>query len=945
MKIIPNYITENTKAFAPVNQVQTFTLNSNTEQTETRKGRVTLPSVTPEYNVKVPIAYKHTEDIKLADDLIAKCYKLANGQKVVIVPKEGSTVVKTYVNTGSFNEPDKLRGISHYIEHNLFNGSESLGDKVFFDEVNKMGAATNASTSFSVTDYFISSNLLDDSDLENTIKLQAGQIQSPKFLADKLEKEKKIVNAEINMYMSEDQSVGFSQTIKNLYNIKSSSADLVAGTTDNIDALSREDVVNYFKSNYYPANMITVITGEVEPEDTMKLVSKYFTAMNAPTSVRKYEKLVPIDKTVRQDIISKKSEGEATIFLGFAGPENNNTKDKIYMRALTYLFGGLDNSRISPYERQYGTLINLGQERLSSRPDDKSLIMIQAGIPDAKTELLLKDIYSVVNNLSNNPPSDEELTAIKNRMKKDHNEQFEQSGTLNDMIGTSLLNDNIDGIKEFNSIVDNMTAEDIIKTARKYLDLNKTALTVVHPNNATKESIENDYKLISSLSFTGTNKKTPIDINKVEKYRMHNNFEVVMNDINTENVYYRLSLKERNWTPKKAAVADILSVMSNISGTKTKSVEELSKQSDILAMDYFTRINDYGINAIANFTIDNTQNSLRLLNDKVRNLDLSKENFEKAVNLLRDEYLTSEPSPYDKLDKAFYEGLPLAFTSDDKLASLNNISLEDVKSFYNEIFEKAQGQVVVSAPFSKYPELKQIIFNSVGEYSKVQPMNVSLSPIYKPVEKVQVYTDTNMKNEAKIIEGFKFKHNGNIKDKTSIALLNEILGGSTSSRLFKDLRETRHLAYSVSSNCEYKDDIGVINLYIGTTTENQETGKMTYDNIQKAITGFNENIQKIKTEKVTPEELENAKKTLKSSLLSMAETNSEKTYNLDFANKTPYGINYINQQFEMIDKITADDIYNTARYIFKEKPVYSIVATKASLDANKDFLASLEKAN
>ena len=47
----------------------------------------------------------------------------------------------------------------------------------------------------------------------------------------------------------------------------------------------------------------------------------------------------------------------------------------------------------------------------------------------------------------------------------------------------------------------------------------------------------------------------------------------------------------------------------------------------------------------------------------------------------------------------------------------------------------------------------------------------------------------------------------------------------------------------------------------------------------------------------------------------------------------------------MIDKITADDIYNTARYIFKEKPVYSIVATKASLDANKDFLASLEKAN
>lgn len=53
-----------------------------------------------------------------------------------------------------------------------------------------MGANTNASTSFSVTDYYISSNLLDDQDLENKIKLQAGMIQSPKFLLEKLDKEK-----------------------------------------------------------------------------------------------------------------------------------------------------------------------------------------------------------------------------------------------------------------------------------------------------------------------------------------------------------------------------------------------------------------------------------------------------------------------------------------------------------------------------------------------------------------------------------------------------------------------------------------------------------------------------------------------------------------------------------------------------------------------------------
>ena len=166
------------------------------------------------------MSYTKTGELKISDDLTAQCYKLANGQKVVIVPKDGTTVVKTYVNTGSMNEPDNLRGISHYIEHNLFNGSEDLGDKVFFDEVNKMGANTNASTSFSVTDYYISSNLLDDTDLENKIKLHAGMIQSPKFLLDKLEKEKNIVNSEINMCLSEDENIGFTQTVKNLFNIK-----------------------------------------------------------------------------------------------------------------------------------------------------------------------------------------------------------------------------------------------------------------------------------------------------------------------------------------------------------------------------------------------------------------------------------------------------------------------------------------------------------------------------------------------------------------------------------------------------------------------------------------------------------------------------------------------------------------------------------------------------
>lgn len=902
-----------------------------------------LANVTPDYNVSTPIGYNFIEDIKISDKLTAKCYKLANGQKVVILPKDGPTVVKTYVNTGSFNEPDNLRGISHYIEHNLFNGSETLGDKVFFDEVNKMGANTNASTSFSVTDYYIESNLLDENDLENQIKLQAGQIQSPKFLLDKLEKEKAIVNSEINMYMSEDESLGYNQTIKNLFNIKSDSLDLVAGTTNNIDNLTRDDVVNYFKSNYYPANMVTVITGEVNPDDTMKLVSKYFTAKNAPVNERKFETLTPTDKAIRQDFISpKNSGGRASVFLGFVGPENNNTKDKIYMRALSVLAGGLENSRTSEIEKKYGANINFAPERLSSRPGDKSLYMVTVDVDNGSSEMLLKELYAKLDKLSKTPPTADELTSIKNKMKKFHNLVFENSFALNQMLGQSMLNNNIDSVKEYNKIVDQMTAEDVMNVAKKYLDLNKAALTIVHPSGVKKEEINNIYDIVSQIPFTGLNKKQPLDMKSVEAYKLPNNMQVVLKDGDSDNVNFRMSIALKELTPKKAAISDVLNLMMDIGGTQNKSLEEYSKNLDLLALGSSFSVDNYGIDVAAHFPIDTAEESLALLQEKVQKIDLSEEIFKKALHLVRNRYSVVEPNPYHKFNKVVYEGTPKAFTPEEKLKSLDDITLDDVKSFYNEIIEKGQGQAVIIAPIASKPELKQEIFNSLGQYPKLQEKDVSLVNTYKPIDKTQVLTVENKKNQAKILQGFKFQHNGNLKDRTCITLLADILGGSPSSRLFSDLREKRHLAYSVSSECNFDDDIGVMTLNIGTTTENKETGLKTYDNIQKSINGFNENIEKLKTEKVSPEELECAKKTLKTNILNIIESGLDQTGALFFSAGTPYGVDYVNKQFEIIDQITPDDIYNTARYVFKSKPIYSITATKDSLDYNKEFLQGLE---
>ena len=135
-----------------------------------------------------------------------------------------------------------------------------------------------------------------------------------------------------------------------------------------------------------------------------------------------------------------------------------------------------------------------------------------------------------------------------------------------------------------------------------------------------------------------------------------------------------------------------------------------------------------------------------------------------------------------------------------------------------------------------------------------------------------------------------------------------------------------------------------MSLFIGTTTENQETGEQTFDNIKKSIDGFNENIDKLMKEPVSVEELDAAKKALKTSILSPTEMTSVKTSILESASRNPYGLDIVNKKLELIDKITPEDILNTARNVFSSKPIYSVAATKASLEANKTYLEGLVNA-
>ena len=895
-----------------------------------------MPEVTKDYSVKVPMAYAKIGELNLPYGTKAHMYKMANGQRVVVIPKDGvKTYVETYVNAGSMNEFDNIRGISHYIEHNLFNGSDGLEAGEFFATTDKMGAVTNASTGFAETNYFIGSHLLNDGDLEKKIKIHASMIQTPRFASDMLEKEKGIVNSEINMITSSPENIAVMQTLRDLFGYESDSPDLIGGSTKNITNLTKKDVEEYFNRNYYPANMVTVVTGEVNPDETIKLISKYFTSTKTPSQPQYNEPVKELQKTVRKDLISDKATS-AIVAMGFAGPENNNTKDRILTQALFVL---MDNStELKKDLKPLNTSIFTSCEKMGTKPSANRAIILNSDMSEENSEKFLKAVYKEINRRSNYLPTPDEMNMVKKKLLNYFSGSFEYSGAINEMVGKAMLEDNLASITEFENIISQITPQDIVNTARKYLDLNKAAITVVHPDTATAETISKNH---NAVSFTGSKHKTAINMNEVNEFKMPNNFRIVISNIPTRNSSFIMSFKTENpVTTQNPATAFVLNKILN-QGSKFRTEEQFTDDMNKDDIGLSFSVGENLIDCCASADCNDIQKALASAMEVLYNPRFNDEVLEEVKAYIRDDILRAEKTPSDKLNSEIYKGHLAGISNQEILDNIDKVTLDDVKNLYAMILSQAKGSFVISAPLRQNPMLMNTIFAEIGRCPQVKDFNSKLYDDYKPVESSKVLTDTHNKNQADILMAYKFKINGNIKDTVALELLNTILGGGPSSRLFNDLREKQHLAYSVHSYLDNSHNSKALVLSIGTTTENKDTGEISYENVEKSIEGFKKHVEKLRTEKVTPEELESAKLSLKSALLSQNSSGAGKCHTLAYSLDTPYGLTRENQLIDLIDSITVEDINNTANYIFSTKPVYSIVATENTLKNNEKYLNSL----
>jgi len=199
---------------------------------------------------------------------------LPNGMQFLLIENHSSPMVASIVvvKTGSRNETIELSGATHFLEHLLFNGTETRTQQQLYDDMDYLGGYNNANTSYDHTTFMI---LLEKTNFKAGLEIQADMLFHSILPDDKFAKEKGIVIEEIGK--DEDREWYKVEDFFNRVLFEGGPYEWpILGSRQSIGNLTRDQVWEYYKSYYVPNNMVAMIMGDFHTPDMIDMVTEIF---------------------------------------------------------------------------------------------------------------------------------------------------------------------------------------------------------------------------------------------------------------------------------------------------------------------------------------------------------------------------------------------------------------------------------------------------------------------------------------------------------------------------------------------------------------------------------------------------------------------------------------------------------------------------------------------
>ncbi|MCX6723860.1 MAG: pitrilysin family protein [Candidatus Staskawiczbacteria bacterium] len=402
---------------------------------------------------------------------------LNNGLRVITIPMENanSVTVLILVGTGSKYETKDINGISHFLEHMFFKGTEKRPNTLKISEtLDSVGGEYNAFTSKEVTGFWAK---VDKKHFGVALDWISDIFLNSKFDEKEMEREKGVIIEEMNMYLDTPTAYVGDLWEKLLYDDQPAGW-MVIGEKENILSFNRKKVLDYYKSHYSPSNVIICVAGGVKSKEAEEKIKSYFgKAQKAKTTGK--NKAEEIQKEPKVLLHYKKTD-QTHFCLGVRA--YNLFDEKRYALALlSIILGGNMSSRLFIKVRERNGLA-YSIHTSTDTSTDTGYLVTQAGIDHKNLEKAMGLILQEYRDLRDKKITEKELQKAKDYLKGTTSLSLDSSDHQASFYGAQeLLEKNILTPEEKFKKIDEVSINDIKKVAEDIFVPEKLNLAVVGP--------------------------------------------------------------------------------------------------------------------------------------------------------------------------------------------------------------------------------------------------------------------------------------------------------------------------------------------------------------------------------------------------------------------------------------------------------------------------------
>jgi len=427
---------------------------------------------------------------------------MPNGLKVLVAPTRKLPVVTllAVVDAGAITDPSGFEGLAQITAEALREGTEKKNGIEILEGFERLGSSLEAGADWDST--IVSITLLAEH-LAEGLSLMAEVLKEAAFPEHEIERLKAERLAERLQILSEPRGLADESFSRLLYSAGSRYAEPIGGTSSSITAVTRERVMEFFKSRYKPDAVTMIVVGDVEAKQAVSLLTDVLGSWEgkATATINDQEKASQTSRIL--EIVSKSDAAQAELRLGHLGIPRNHP-DYFKVVVMNALLGGLFSSRINLNLRErhgytYGASSYYDWRR-NSGP-----FVISTAVQSEVTADALRECLSEIDGMRREEVSADELSLATNYLDGVFPIRYETTSAIASALANMVIFDlPNDFYNTYRANIRSVTPADVLSAAKTHIHPDQLRSVVVGEPGVIKEPLE-------KLSFGPVNVRAPSD--------------------------------------------------------------------------------------------------------------------------------------------------------------------------------------------------------------------------------------------------------------------------------------------------------------------------------------------------------------------------------------------------------------------------------------------------